>query len=421
MKSVGEAMAIGPHVPARRSPRRCARASSTRRRDARRRSTPTSCSSALERPAPDRYDVAARGVPPRRVARARSTQRTRIDPWFLRELRALALDPEAPFAGERSFKSVDTCAAEFAAATPYYYSGWERRRAADEVAARRPRLGRDPRRRAQPHRPGHRVRLLLRARRDDRPRVGPRRGDDQLQPRDGLDRLRHLRPPVLRAADARGRARRRRGRAARGRDRPVRRPDAAEARRRAAWRPACRCWARASTRSTSPRTAGASARCSTGSATRRRRTRTARLGRRGARRSPTTSASRCSCARRYVLGGRAMEIVYSRDGPGRLPARATCAADGRADLPRPLPGERDRGRRRRAVRRRGGLDRRDHAARRGGRHPLGRQRLRAAAALARRRRCSTQIRERRGGIALGARRRRADQRPVRGPRRRACT
>ena len=58
--------------------------------------------------------------------------RTEIDPWFLRELQALALDPEAPFAGERSFKSVDTCAAEFAAATPYFYSGWERQ-AAHEV------------------------------------------------------------------------------------------------------------------------------------------------------------------------------------------------------------------------------------------------------------------------------------------------
>ena len=52
----------------------------------------------------------------------------------------------------------------------------------------------------EPHRPGHRVRLLLRARGDDRARVGPRRGDDQLQPGDGLDRLRHLRPPLLRAA-----------------------------------------------------------------------------------------------------------------------------------------------------------------------------------------------------------------------------
>jgi carbamoyl-phosphate synthase large subunit len=59
-------------------------------------------------------------------------ERTDIDLWFLRELAALAEDPEAPFRGERSFKSVDTCAAEFPARTPYYYSGWERR-AAHEV------------------------------------------------------------------------------------------------------------------------------------------------------------------------------------------------------------------------------------------------------------------------------------------------
>ena len=63
-------------------------------------------------------------------------------------------------------------------------------------------VGRDPRRRAQPDRAGHRVRLLLRARRDDRARVRPGRGHDQLQPRDGLDRLRHVRPALLRAADA---------------------------------------------------------------------------------------------------------------------------------------------------------------------------------------------------------------------------
>ena len=43
------------------------------------------------------------------------------------ELAALARgeDPQAGL--ERSFKSVDTCAAEFEAETPYYYSGWERR------------------------------------------------------------------------------------------------------------------------------------------------------------------------------------------------------------------------------------------------------------------------------------------------------
>ncbi len=63
---------------------------------------------------------------------------TQIDPWFLRELKALAEDPAAPFAGVRSFKSVDTCAAEFPARTPYYYSGWERREAHEVERGERP-------------------------------------------------------------------------------------------------------------------------------------------------------------------------------------------------------------------------------------------------------------------------------------------
>ena len=63
----------------------------------------------------------------------------------------------------------------------------------------------DPGRRAEPHRPGHRVRLLLRARgaRAARGRVRDHHG--QLQSGDRLDGLRHLRPPVLRAAHVRGR------------------------------------------------------------------------------------------------------------------------------------------------------------------------------------------------------------------------
>jgi carbamoyl-phosphate synthase large subunit len=77
-------------------------------------------------PSADRFDVLfevfRRGATVEQVREA-----TAIDPWFLRELQALALDPGAPFAGERAFKAVDTCAAEFAAKTPYYYSGWERR------------------------------------------------------------------------------------------------------------------------------------------------------------------------------------------------------------------------------------------------------------------------------------------------------
>jgi carbamoylphosphate synthase large subunit len=65
----------------------------------------------------------------------------------------------------------------------------------------------DPRRRPEPHRPGHRVRLLLRARLARAARGRLRDDHGQLQPGDGLHRLRHLRPPVFRAADARGRAR----------------------------------------------------------------------------------------------------------------------------------------------------------------------------------------------------------------------
>ena len=150
---------------------------------------------------------AARGLPRRARREDEVHARTAIDPWFLRELRELALDPEAPFRGVRTFKAVDTCAAEFAAETPYYYSAWERaarRRGPPRRQAERD----DPRLGPEPDRAGDRVRLLLRARRDDRARVRPRRGDGQLQPGDGVDRLRHLRPPVLRAADARGRARR---------------------------------------------------------------------------------------------------------------------------------------------------------------------------------------------------------------------
>ncbi len=86
----------------------------------------------LDTPAADRYEtileLLRRGVGIEPVH-----TRTSIDRWFLHELEAIATDPNGPFEGERSFKSVDTCAAEFAARTPYYYSGWERR-AAHEVA-----------------------------------------------------------------------------------------------------------------------------------------------------------------------------------------------------------------------------------------------------------------------------------------------
>ena len=97
----------------------------------------------------------------------------------------------------------------------------------EQAARRRARLG------AEPHRPGHRVRLLLRPRGAGVPLARLRGGHGQLQPGDRLHRLRHLRPPVLRAAHGGVRARRLRARAAGRRRHPVRGSDAAEARARA--------------------------------------------------------------------------------------------------------------------------------------------------------------------------------------------
>ena len=167
---------------------------------------------------------------------------TRIDPWFLSNIKEivdfeaddqpmsnlllqsrwasatsrsalrLGIDEEAVRAlrGKQGiqpgYKLVDTCAAEFEASTPYYYSTYDDE---DEARPDRTPQDHDPRRRAEPHRPGHRVRLLLRARRLRAARDRLRDDHGQLQSRDRLDRLRHLRPAVLRAADARGRARHR--------------------------------------------------------------------------------------------------------------------------------------------------------------------------------------------------------------------
>ena len=83
-----------------------------------------------------------------------------------------------------------------------------------EAEPTRPAQGDHPRRRAEPHRPGHRVRLLLRPRRLRAARGRHRDHHGQLQSGDGVDRLRHLRPALFRAADRRGRDRAGAGRAA---------------------------------------------------------------------------------------------------------------------------------------------------------------------------------------------------------------
>jgi carbamoyl-phosphate synthase large subunit len=130
MKSVGEAMAIG-----RTFGQAFAKAMRSRELDKQPSLEGSSDAELLENvgtPGPDRFE-AVLALLGRGVSVERLNELTAIDPWFLRELRALALDPDAPFAGERTFRAVDTCAAEFPARTPYYYSGWERRAPASEL------------------------------------------------------------------------------------------------------------------------------------------------------------------------------------------------------------------------------------------------------------------------------------------------
>ena len=195
MKSVGEVMAIG-----RTFKQAFAKAMRSRELDA-----PGHFEGdLLERlrtPGADRYDVLLEAF--RRGASAADVRAaTSIDPFFVRELRELALAPGSGRGGRadlprgrhlrggvRGRDAVLLLLLGAAAGRP---------RGAPGRAAERD----DPRLGPEPDRPGHRVRLLLRARGDDGARVGSRRGDGQLQPGDGLDGLRHVGPAVLRAADA---------------------------------------------------------------------------------------------------------------------------------------------------------------------------------------------------------------------------
>ena len=122
MKSVGEVMAIG-----RTFRESMAKAMRSRELDSAP-EIPEETGELLDRlltPAPDRYDLILeafrRGTEPEEVG-----ERTAIDPWFLNELRALAIEGDGTEGLTRTFKSVDTCAAEFEARTPYYYSAHER-------------------------------------------------------------------------------------------------------------------------------------------------------------------------------------------------------------------------------------------------------------------------------------------------------
>jgi carbamoyl-phosphate synthase large subunit len=131
MKSVGEAMAIG-----RTFKQAFAKALRSRELD----SQPVYPSDEAELvdltaiPGAARFDYVLEALR-RGVSVTELNDRTKIDLWFLHELSELAaagVDGPGgrvyPFSGERTFKAVDTCAAEFAARTPYFYSSWERPR-----------------------------------------------------------------------------------------------------------------------------------------------------------------------------------------------------------------------------------------------------------------------------------------------------
>jgi carbamoyl-phosphate synthase large subunit len=124
MQSVGEAMAIG----------RTFRESFAKAMRSRELDSPAEIPksdedllTAVEVPCAERFDLIhaafERGLSVEAVHEA-----CLIDPWFLRELQALATEGDGTEGLVRTYKAVDTCAAEFEAATPYYYSAHERPR-----------------------------------------------------------------------------------------------------------------------------------------------------------------------------------------------------------------------------------------------------------------------------------------------------
>ena len=126
-----------------------------------------------------------------------------------------------------TYKSVDTCAAEFEAYTPYYYSTYEDE---DETPPKQPGKKRIMILGGGPNRIGQGIEFdyccchasfALRE-------LGIESVMVNSNPGDGQHRLRHVGPAVLRAADDRGRAQHLRPHSAGRRDRAVRRPDAAE-------------------------------------------------------------------------------------------------------------------------------------------------------------------------------------------------
>ena len=250
------------------------------------------------------------------------------------------------------------------------------------VESERQAEGGHSRQRPEPNRPGARVRLLLLSCRVRAARCGLRNGDDQLQSRNGVDRLRHHRPAVLRAADVR---RRHVGDRARGERRrrtslpgAVRRPDAAQALAGAAGR------RREDYRHLAgfdrPRGGSPPVRAvavgSRHSAAGERHGDVARGSARGGREDRISGGRPAVVRARRARHGDRLRHGHARslhDERRRCGARASRAD--RQVRRRCLRARRRCGRRRDRRRR----DRRHHGAHRGGGHPLGRQLVRRAA------------------------------------------
>ena len=365
----------------------------------------------LESPSDDRYEILFEAIR-RGHTEAELCERTGIDPWYMAEMAALARGADPQEGLERCFKSVDTCAAEFEAETPYYYSGWERRAEHEVRRGDRPSvviLGSGPNRIGQgiefDYCCVHAAMTVRESGRDavmincnpetvstdydtsDRLYFEPLTLEDVLgvieieQPEGVIVQFGGQTPLKLAAGLAEA------GVPLLGT--PV------DSIHRAEDRPSFG----------------------------------ALLDELGLRGPPYATAESHAEALEvadgvgypllvrpsYVLGGRAMEICYSREQPRELP-QAHERRRGPDHLPRPLPRERDRDRRGRALRRRGRGDRRDHAARRGGGRALGRLRVRDPGDVAR----PGHDAPGRGGQRRdrqGARGDRPHQHPVRGGRR----
>jgi carbamoyl-phosphate synthase large subunit len=122
MQSVGEVMAIG-----RTFRESFAKAMRSRELDAPAElsATDEELLEALAVPCAERFDLVLEAF--RRGLEVEAVHEScLVDRWFLRELHALATEGEGSEGLVRTYKSVDTCAAEFEAATPYYYSAYER-------------------------------------------------------------------------------------------------------------------------------------------------------------------------------------------------------------------------------------------------------------------------------------------------------